>query len=344
MQPTGEQMVPRDLLARILRGQMASIAPADPRVWEGTNSRTHPRMENGDPGVVPQDGMLQFAGGQDTMVGGTAYDKWYAGQKAAADAGKQPTTGAPPAPAPVAASAQQWPFPKAASPLAEAAGEAPASEPADDEATTDQLLARETWYPEGDAATLKGFQGLIQMGLMTPEEAARRMAGGEITGDLVGRIGMGQSFLDQYQKEIRPRLARGDVTGLIDVAASKFIDSSSGASTLRKLESGQDALRRMLTGATLGTGDESYDQRYLPSWTDNSMSAVDKGDQLAREIIYVMAGLARGRGGDQLYKEIQAGAAKAMPVYGIGADDTANDQNDYSKVSNEELIKRLMGQ
>jgi hypothetical protein len=120
--------------------------------------------------------------------------------------------------------------------------------------------------------------------------------GEEIAAEVAARIGLADSFLGRYG-EMRNQLASGATTGLWDRAQAGMNQSSPQAKVYREMESGTDALMRMLTGAGMNQQEaNSYARRYLPTYTDDASSAVAKLDQLKAELESTRAMVLRGRG------------------------------------------------
>lgn len=118
----------------------------------------------------------------------------------------------------------------------------------------------------------------------------------EIPAELASRIGLADNFLKEYDG-IRASVKSGTVTGPIDVLNATKRQSSDQAGVYRKIQSGVDALQRMLTGAGMNIAEaEAYTQRYLPTYTDDAGSAVAKLDQLKAELESTRATALRGRG------------------------------------------------
>lgn len=134
-----------------------------------------------------------------------------------------------------------------------------------------------------------------------PDAGVKPISGGpaeQISGELAARIGMADSFLGQAPA-LRQKLADGGVTGPLDRFKAGNIDSSDQAQLMREMQSGTDALMRMLTGAGMNLAEaEAYAKRYLPSYTDTAESAASKLDQLVRELESAKKMAVRGRGGD----------------------------------------------
>lgn len=120
--------------------------------------------------------------------------------------------------------------------------------------------------------------------------------GEQIPGELAARVGMSESF-QQQAPALRKELLSGDMTGPIDstMAAWGFGDRGE---TYRQLQSGTDALMRLLTGAGMNaTEAQAYAERYLPTRKDTPESAAGKLDQLVRELDAAKGMAMRGRGG-----------------------------------------------
>jgi hypothetical protein len=184
--------------------------------------------------------------------------------------------------------------------------------------------------------------------ILDDKELALAKLGLDMPAETAARIQVGKSFLDQYP-DLRYMIEKGAVTGLGDYVAGKVNPQSDSASVQRKLNSGVRAMRYMLSGATLGKEEGAeYGADYQPAFLDSNVSLMDKTDQLAREMQYAMRGLAMGRGGMELINDLNAGKASefnpdnefmtSRPPAGEA------DPDDPSGLSDEELMKRLMGQ
>lgn len=118
----------------------------------------------------------------------------------------------------------------------------------------------------------------------------------QIPGELAARIGLSGDFLEQAPA-LRERIAAGDVTGVYDVNRAQSGIGPQGE-IYRQLQSGTDALMRLLTGAGMNeTEARSYAERYLPTWRDSAESAASKLDNLVRELKATRDTAMRGRGG-----------------------------------------------
>lgn len=120
--------------------------------------------------------------------------------------------------------------------------------------------------------------------------------GEQIPGELAARVGMSESFAGQAPA-LRERLQSGEMTGPIDSLMGQFGMGERGE-TYRQLQSGTDALMRLLTGAGMNeTEARAYSERYLPTMKDTPETAVGKLDQLMRELESAKGMAMRGRGG-----------------------------------------------
>lgn len=201
------------------------------------------------------------------------------------------------------------PAPTTAEPPAQPVADAPTETPEEVPEGGDLFDPRSKAIAADAIRFLQEYYGL------DPKDAAMAVSGMELPGEASQRLGAGMDYLKRYRNDLRGKLKRGDVTGIFDRFASGNLDASDAAETYRQLQSGQDVLRRLLSGATLNTGETTeYQQRYLPSYTDDYESVTSKGDDLARAIIYAMKGAVAGRGGDFLLEEIDAGGASNIDL------------------------------
>ena len=117
----------------------------------------------------------------------------------------------------------------------------------------------------------------------------------QIPGELAARVGLSGDFLEQAPK-LKERIKAGEVTGLIDVNRAQNGIGEQGE-IYRQLQSGTDALMRLLTGAGMNeTEARQYAERYLPTWRDTADSAATKLDNLVRELGATRNTAMRGRG------------------------------------------------
>lgn len=120
--------------------------------------------------------------------------------------------------------------------------------------------------------------------------------GEEIPGELAARLGMSKSFLEKAP-DLRRKLANGDVTGWWD---QRFALNGIGdrGQIYQELQSGTDALMRLLTGAGMNESEaRAYSERYLPTGRDTADEAVSKLDRLTRELQATAEEAGKGRGG-----------------------------------------------
>lgn len=119
----------------------------------------------------------------------------------------------------------------------------------------------------------------------------------QIPGELAARVGMSESFQGDAPG-LRDRLQSGDMTGPIDTTLAQWGIGDRGQ-TYRQIQSGVDALTRLLTGAGMNIAEaKAYSERYLPGYRDTPGSAVQKLDQLSKELESAKSMAMRGRGGD----------------------------------------------
>jgi hypothetical protein len=130
-----------------------------------------------------------------------------------------------------------------------------------------------------------------------PDKGVEPIPGGpaeQIPAETAGRIGLADNFLKQLP-DVQKDVQSGTVTGLVDRWTAVNNSSSSQAGTYQKIQSGVDALTRMLTGAGQNKDEAAaYAARYLPSYTDDAASASRKLDQLADELRSAKALVLRG--------------------------------------------------
>ena len=133
-----------------------------------------------------------------------------------------------------------------------------------------------------------------------PDAGVEPIPGGpaeELPAELAARIGLADSFIGEVPA-LRERIIGGEATGPVDVTQAGWNSSSTQAEVRRKVLSGIDAMKRMLSGAGLPVAEQAeYEYRYLPGYTDDAKSAAQKLDQLAAELANVKKTVMRGRGG-----------------------------------------------
>lgn len=151
-------------------------------------------------------------------------------------------------------------------------------------------------------AGIKPPNGYMFADPANPAAGVKPIPGGPaeaLPAELAARIGLADSFLAQLPA-IREKVAADDVTGVYDRFLAGNFQRSSQAGIYRQIQSGVDALMRMLTGAGMNQMEAAqYAQRYLPSYTDDANSAASKLDQLGRELTAAKESALRGRGGSQ---------------------------------------------
>ena len=146
-----------------------------------------------------------------------------------------------------------------------------------------------------------------------PEMGLTAIPGGpgeRVPAEVAARLGLAKSFLGQLydytdetgtkQTGLRDRIAKGEMTGLIDGVQGAAGIGEPG-SIARKISSGAEALLRNLTGAGMNIDEaKKYVARYEPQWNDSAKTLLDKVDQLARELRSVNDVVSQGRGGSVL--------------------------------------------
>lgn len=120
--------------------------------------------------------------------------------------------------------------------------------------------------------------------------------GEKVDAEVAARLGLAQSFLGQLP-DIKKRVAAGEITGPID-AARAYAGIGGPGEIRRQIDSGAEALLRMLTGAGMNNQEASqYIRRYQFSPTDTAETLISKLNQLERELNSVGETVGRGRGG-----------------------------------------------
>lgn len=133
--------------------------------------------------------------------------------------------------------------------------------------------------------------------------------GEKVDAEVAARLGLAKSFLGQLP-DIKRRVEAGELTGPIDAAMGKL--GVGGAGELRRqIDSGAEALLRMLTGAGMNKEEAAdYTRRYKFDPTDKSSTVISKLDQLERELNSVGETVGKGRGGWQSPSSVKAGGPK----------------------------------
>lgn len=120
--------------------------------------------------------------------------------------------------------------------------------------------------------------------------------GEQIAGELAARVGMADNFQKQLPA-IRQKVSEGKVTGLLDRSIAGSGRGEQGE-VYRQIQSGADALQRLLTGAGMNVSEaQAYAQRYIPAYTDDAETVLSKLDQLSAELEATKGMALRGRGG-----------------------------------------------
>lgn len=120
--------------------------------------------------------------------------------------------------------------------------------------------------------------------------------GEKVDAEVAGRLGLARSFLGQLP-EIRKRVEAGEITGPIDAGMAKLGMGGPGE-IRRQMDSGAEALLRMLTGAGMNMEEaRDYTRRYRFDPTDKSATVLSKLNQLERELNSVGETVGKGRGG-----------------------------------------------
>jgi hypothetical protein len=131
-----------------------------------------------------------------------------------------------------------------------------------------------------------------------PDGTLSAIVGGpatEMPAELAARMGMAEKFLGEAPK-LREQVKAGKVTGIYDVNKARYWGTGEQGGIYRGLESGVDALRRMLTGAGMPAEEAGdYVRRYMPTGRDNSDSLTSKFDGLVTELQSMKASAQKGR-------------------------------------------------
>lgn len=132
------------------------------------------------------------------------------------------------------------------------------------------------------------------------DELTKMSVGQPIPDTAAGKIGIMRPFMQDYP-QLRESIAKGGVSGPVDWSMAKAGYGEQGE-TYRKIQSGTDALRRILTGAGMPAQEaQEYVDRYLPRWRDTTQVALSKVDQLNRELTSMNETLMQGRTLDPSY-------------------------------------------
>jgi hypothetical protein len=120
--------------------------------------------------------------------------------------------------------------------------------------------------------------------------------GEKVDAEVAGRLGLAKSFLGDLP-DLKRRVEAGELTGVIDASKAKAGIGGPGE-IRRKIDSGAEALLRMLTGAGMNKEEASeYVRRYKFSMTDTATTVMSKLNQLEQELNSVGETVGKGRGG-----------------------------------------------
>lgn len=114
--------------------------------------------------------------------------------------------------------------------------------------------------------------------------------------EVAGRLGLAKSFLGELP-DIKKRVEAGELTGIVD-ASKAYMGVGGPGEIRRKIDSGAEALLRMLTGAGMNKDEaKEYTRRYKFSPSDTASTVISKLNQLERELNSVGETVGKGRGG-----------------------------------------------
>jgi hypothetical protein len=165
--------------------------------------------------------------------------------------------------------------------------------------------------------------------------------GEKVDAEVAARLGLAKSFLGELP-EIKRRVEAGELTGPIDAVKGKLGMGAAGE-IRRKIDSGAEALLRMLTGAGMNKEEAAeYTRRYKFDPTDKASTVISKLNQLEQELTSVGETVGKGRGG----WTPPGGKSSAKPS-GLGKDaDTMLNQAREAIAAGapkDAVIKRLQG-
>ncbi len=132
-----------------------------------------------------------------------------------------------------------------------------------------------------------------------PTKGMKAIPGGpgeKVDAEVAGRLGLAKHFLKQLP-EIMEDVNAGKATGGFD-AAKAWAGIGKPGQIRRRIDSGAEALLRMLTGAGMNNAEAAdYVRRYRLSPTDSAETVIDKLTQLEGELNSVGETVGKGRGG-----------------------------------------------
>lgn len=164
--------------------------------------------------------------------------------------------------------------------------------------------------------------------------------GEKVDAEVAARLGLAKSFLGELP-DIKARVEAGELTGPIDAVKGKLGVGKAGE-LRRKIDSGAEALLRMLTGAGMNKEEAAeYTRRYKFDPTDKASTVISKLEQLERELNSVGETVGKGRGG------WTPPGAKATKASGLGKDADAMLNHAREAIAagapRDAVIKRLQG-
>lgn len=171
-----------------------------------------------------------------------------------------------------------------------------------------------------------------------PSKGLKAIPGGpgeKVDAEVAGRLGLAKNFLSQLP-EIKADVANGDATGAWD-ATKAYAGVGKPGAIRRKIDSGAEALLRMLTGAGMNKDEAAeYTRRYKLSPTDTAANVIDKLTQLEGELNSVGETVGKGRGGWESMKPVDkpkttgaTGPTREIPpgaIEALRADKSLKDQ------------------
>lgn len=120
-----------------------------------------------------------------------------------------------------------------------------------------------------------------------------------IPAEVAGRLGLAKSFIDNFPA-LESAIEQGGLTGPWDRTMASQGWGQQGE-LYRQIQTGQDALRRMLTGAGMPAAEaDEYLSRYMPGFKDDANSALSKIRGLKTDIENAADAIGKGRGGSIL--------------------------------------------
>jgi hypothetical protein len=164
--------------------------------------------------------------------------------------------------------------------------------------------------------------------------------GEKVDAEVAARLGLAKSFLSQLP-EIKRKVDAGEATGLFDGAMGKAGIGAQGE-IRRQIDSGAEALLRMLTGAGMNKEEAAeYTRRYKMAPLDSAKTLRSKLDQLEQELTSVGETVGKGRGG---WVPPQGGKSKPSGL-GKEADVMLGQAREAIKAGapKDAVIKRLQG-